>query len=149
NGLGVTVVPSLPHPCPAVLDTVLSRGYDAPAQLFRRSLLMSSPALARRLLGLATVLLFAASARAADPRPIVIDVDATDASRKLYRARLDIPAQPGPLTLYYPKWIQGEHQPSGPIIDLAGVQLSAGGKPLPWRRDDVDLHAFHCTVPDG
>jgi predicted metalloprotease with PDZ domain len=110
---------------------------------------MSPRSLARRLLGLATALLIAVPALAAEPRPIAIDVDATDAPRKLYRARLDIPAQPGPLTLYYPKWIQGEHQPSGPIIDLSGVQLSAGGKPLPWRRDDVDLYAFHCTVPDG
>src|SRR5262249_7158064 len=117
--------------------------------LFRRSRLMSPRPLARRLLALATILLLAVPVRAAEPRPITIDVDATDAPRKLYRARLVIPAQPGPLTLYYPKWNQGEHQPSGPVIALSGVQLSAGGKPLPWRRDDVDLYAFHCTVPDG
>jgi len=76
-------------------------------------------------------------------------VDATDAPRKLLRARLVIPAEPGSLTLYYPKWIQGEHQPSGPIIDLSGLKLRAAGKPVEWRRDDVDLYAFHCTVPDG
>jgi predicted metalloprotease with PDZ domain len=51
--------------------------------------------------------------------------------------------------LYYPKWIQGEHAPNGPINDLAGIKLRAGGKPLTWRRDDVDLYAFHCIVPDG
>src|SRR2546421_6327903 len=82
-----------------------------------------------------------------EPRPIVLDVDATEAPRRLFKARLTIPARPGPLTLYYPKWIQGEHQPSGPIIDLSGVKLTAAGKPLTWRRDDVDLYAFHCTVP--
>jgi predicted metalloprotease with PDZ domain len=82
-------------------------------------------------------------------RPIEISVDATEAPRKLFRAHLVIPAQPGPLTLFYPKWIQGEHQPSGPINDLAGLKLLASGKPLTWRRDDLDLHAFHCIVPEG
>jgi predicted metalloprotease with PDZ domain len=95
----------------------------------------------------ATVLAF--PLRASEPRPIEINVDATEAPRKLYRAHLVIPAQPGPLTLYYPKWIQGEHQPSGPINDLSGVVLHAGGKALQWRRDDEDLYAFHCTVPTG
>src|SRR5262245_3695279 len=57
------------------------------------------------------LLLFAAPLRADEPRPIELSVDATDAPRKLYRARLIIPAKPGPLTLFYPKWIQGEHQP--------------------------------------
>src|SRR5438105_10883704 len=86
---------------------------------------------------------------AAEARPIEISVDASEAPRRLFRARLVIPARPGPLTLYYPKWIQGEHQPSGPIIDLSGLTLRAGGRPLPWRRDDLDLYAFHCTVPGG
>src|SRR5438477_10142963 len=95
-------------------------------------------------------LLVVADLRAAEPpRPIELAVDATEAPRRLFKARLVIPARPGPLTLYYPKWIQGEHQPSGPIIDLSGLTLRAAGKPLPWRRDDLDLYAFHCTVPDG
>jgi predicted metalloprotease with PDZ domain len=94
-------------------------------------------------------LLLAAPLRAADPPPIQLDLDATEAPRKLYKARLVIPARPGHLTLYYPKWIQGEHQPSGPINDLSGLRLTAAGKPVPWRRDDVDLYAFHCTVPEG
>src|SRR5579885_1401538 len=93
--------------------------------------------------------LSAAPLRAADPSPIELAVDATDAPRKLFRARLVIPASPGPLTLYYPKWIPGEHQPSGPIIDLSGLKLRAGGRTIDWRRDDVDLYAFHCTVPGG
>jgi len=78
-----------------------------------------------------------------------LSVDATEAPRKLLHARLVIPASPGPLTLCYPKWIPGEHAPSGPIADLAGLKFHASGKPLAWRRDDVDLFAFHCTVPDG
>ena len=30
---------------------------------------------------------------------------------------------PGDLTLYYPKWIPGEHAPDGPVIDLAGLKF--------------------------
>jgi predicted metalloprotease with PDZ domain len=85
----------------------------------------------------------------APARPIELSVDATEAPRKLLHARQVIPAAPGQLTLYYPKWIPGEHSPTGPVTDLSGVKFRAGGKPLAWRRDDVDLFAFHCTVPEG
>jgi predicted metalloprotease with PDZ domain len=95
------------------------------------------------------VLLAAGPLRAGDTRPLEIHVDAAEAPRRLYKAHLVIPAKPGELTLFYPKWIQGEHQPSGPINDLSGLKLTAAGKPLPWKRDDLDLYAFHCTVPDG
>jgi predicted metalloprotease with PDZ domain len=84
------------------------------------------------------------------PKPqttIDIDVDATDAARKIIHAKLSLPAVPGPMTLYYPKWIPGEHGPNGPINDLAGLKLAVGSKPLPWRRDEVDMFAFHCEVP--
>jgi predicted metalloprotease with PDZ domain len=81
--------------------------------------------------------------------PILLEVDAGEAPRKLYHARVVIPVQPGPITLYYPKWIPGTHGPSGPIADLAGLKMQAGGTAVPWKRDDVDMYAFHCTVPDG
>jgi predicted metalloprotease with PDZ domain len=104
------------------------------------------------LLALAAFTCAALPVSAAEPardRPMELSVDATEAPRKLLHSRLVIPAAPGPLTLYYPKWIPGEHSPSGPITDLSGLQLRAGGKPLAWQRDDVDLYAFHCTVPEG
>jgi predicted metalloprotease with PDZ domain len=81
--------------------------------------------------------------------PILLEVDAGEAPRKLYHARLIIPVEPGPVTLYYPKWIPGTHGPSGPIADLAGIKIQANGKPVAWKRDDVDMYAFHCTVPEG
>ncbi len=93
-----------------------------------------------------------ARATAAAPdttKPIELHVDASEAPRRLLHAKLTIPAKPGPLTLYYPKWIQGEHAPNGPIADLSGLTIRAGGKPVPWRRDDIDLYAFHLTVPEG
>src|SRR5713226_1372050 len=91
--------------------------------------------------------LSAAPLPAKDPPPIQIAVDLREAPRRIFHARLTIPAAPGPLTLEYPQWIPGEHEPSGPIADLAGVKFTAGGKPLAWRRDDVDMYAFHCEVP--
>ena len=60
-----------------------------------------------------------------------------------------IPAKPGTLTLYYPKWIPGEHGPTGPIQDLAGLKFTANGQPLAWRRDLLDGWTFHVEVPSG
>jgi predicted metalloprotease with PDZ domain len=80
---------------------------------------------------------------------ITLSVDATEAPRKLFHARMTMPVSPGPLTLVYPKWIPGEHGPTGPIVDLAGLKLTAGGKTIPWRRDEVDMYAFHLEVPAG
>jgi predicted metalloprotease with PDZ domain len=82
-------------------------------------------------------------------RPIEIQVDASEAARRLFHARLRIPREPGPLTLLYPKWIPGEHGPTGPLADVAGFRIKAGEKTLAWRRDELDLHAIHCEVPAG
>src|SRR5580700_11166349 len=102
--------------------------------------------------GLGVILFLAAlptlSAQPAQ-RPIELSVDATEAPRRLLHATLKIPVSAGPLTLYYPKWIQGEHSPSGPIADLSSLKFRGAGKPIAWRRDDVDLYAFHCTIPPG
>ncbi|MGC2324203.1 MAG: M61 family peptidase [Terriglobales bacterium] len=83
------------------------------------------------------------------PGTITLAVDATDAPRNLFHARLVLPVSPGTLTLYYPEWIPGEHGPTGPLVNLAGPKITAAGKPLPWRRDDVDMYAFHVDVPQG
>src|SRR5262245_45822475 len=81
--------------------------------------------------------------------PIQLNVDASDAARKLLQAQVRRPASPGALTLVYPKWLPGEHGPTGPITDLVGVRCSAGGKPIVWNRDPVDMYAFHVDVPAG
>ena len=101
-------------------------------------------------LRLLPALLFAALAASAQtPAPIHVTVDVTDAPRKILHAVLTIPVQPGPLTLLYPEWIPGEHGPTGPITDLAGIVIRANGADLAWRRDDVNMFAFHLTVPEG
>ncbi len=90
--------------------------------------------------------------KAAVPRPaprIALSLDATEAPRKIFHARLTIPAAPGTLTLYYPKWIPGEHGPTGPVQDLTGLAFTAKGQTLKWRRDLVDNWAFHVEVPAG
>jgi predicted metalloprotease with PDZ domain len=85
----------------------------------------------------------------APPGPIRLEVDASHAPQKILHAHLQIPVHPGPLTLYYPKWIPGEHMPDGPIINLSGLTFTASGKTIPWRRDLVDMFAFHLDIPDG
>src|SRR5213593_1311631 len=96
----------------------------------------------------ATLVLTAAFA-AAQNRAVTVEVDAREAPRKIFHARLSIPARPGPMTLLYPKWIPGEHGPTGPIADLAGLKFSAARKAIPWRRDATDMFTFHCDVPAG
>jgi predicted metalloprotease with PDZ domain len=64
-------------------------------------------------------------------------------------AHMEMPVQPGPLVLYYPEWIPGEHMGDGPIIDVAGLKFIANGKMLPWRRDLLDMFAFHLDIPQG
>lgn len=80
---------------------------------------------------------------------IQLAVDATDAPRKIIHAKMTIPAAAGPLTLVYPKWIPGEHGPTGPVVDTAGIVISANGQPLQWTRDDVEMYALHVNVPAG
>jgi predicted metalloprotease with PDZ domain len=82
-------------------------------------------------------------------QPIRLRVDATEAPRRLYHAEISIPAAPGPMTLFYPKWIPGEHAPTGPITDLAGLKVFSGGRNIDWKRDSVELFAFHINVPAG
>ena len=107
-----------------------------PGRIFRHVLLL--------------VALVSALMAAGAPAPqITLSVDATDAPRKIFHVRMTIPAKPGSLTLYYPKWIPGEHGPTGPIQDVAGLKFTAGGKTLTWRRDLLDGWTFHVEVPAG
>jgi len=96
------------------------------------------------------ILLFLVTSSAAFAQTaITLHVDATDAARNVLHSRLTVPVKPGPLTLFYPKWIPGEHTPTGTIDDVVGLKLSAGGKTIPWRRDDVEMFSFHCDIPPG
>src|SRR5262245_32413828 len=80
---------------------------------------------------------------------ITLALDARETPRKLLHARETLNVTPGALTLVYPKWLPGEHAPDGAIDDLVGLIFTAGGKAVPWRRDPVDLFAFHIDIPQG
>lgn len=77
-------------------------------------------------------------------------VDATDVGRRLFTVRQRIPAgDGGPMTLLYPRWEPASHGPSLTITDLAGLVVEADGRPIRWRRDPWEPHAFHIDAPPG
>ena len=83
------------------------------------------------------------------PGTLSLQVDATDLDHKVFRVKESVPVKAGPLTLLYPQWLPGEHAPNGPIGQFAGLKVSASGQPLAWRRDPLDVYAFHIDVPQG
>jgi predicted metalloprotease with PDZ domain len=84
------------------------------------------------------------------PGTIELEVDATDVRRGIFRVRERIPvATAGPLTLLYPEWHPGKHSARGAINLLAGLEVRANGAIVPWRRDPLNVYAFHVVVPAG
>src|SRR3954453_1769019 len=102
-----------------------------------------------RLLAIFCPVCFVICSWSATAPTVTIALDATHAARKIFHAMLKIPASPGDLTLYYPKWIPGEHAPDGPVDDLAGLFFKANGQTLKWRRDTLDGFTIHVDVPAG
>src|ERR1700755_656601 len=94
-------------------------------------------------------LFLAASAASAQAPLTKVSVDATDSIRSLFHVKMTMPVKAGPLTLLYPEWIPGEHGPTGPIANLVGLRIKAGGNTVPWKRDSVNMFAFHVDVPQG
>lgn len=95
------------------------------------------------------VLPFLTSVAVAQKTPIRIAADLSEAPRKIYHAEIDMPVKAGVVSLTTPKWIPGNHRPTGPVSEITGVVFTADGKPLSWRRDDEDLYQYHVTVPAG
>ena len=93
--------------------------------------------------------LLAASPQAPPAVQMTLDVDATDAPMRILHAKASLPAKAGPMTLFYPKWIPGEHMASGPVANLTGLHVFADGREIAWRRDLVEMNAFTVTVPAG
>jgi predicted metalloprotease with PDZ domain len=99
-----------------------------------------------RVLLLAAWLLTCAAAPAAD---LTVNVDARDVQRKHVHTDLALAVHGGPLTLVFPKWIPGEHGPTGPLETIIGLTIRAGGETLEWHRDPFDMYAISVTVPEG
>jgi predicted metalloprotease with PDZ domain len=74
-------------------------------------------------------------------------VDESHAPRRIAFVHEEIRVQPGPVSLAYPKWIPGEHGPTGPIEQMAALRIHAGSSTLPWVRDPDDIFTIHVEVP--
>lgn len=84
------------------------------------------------------------------PGVIKLDVDATDIDRRLVQVRQTIPVSgPGPLVLFYPQWIPGQHGPVGPVANVGGLTFTANGQRLEWVRNTVQPWAYQIEVPAG
>ena len=84
------------------------------------------------------------------PGTMRLQVDATDIDQHIFRVRQTIPvAGAGRMTLLMPQWLPGNHAPRGQIEKLAGLVIRAGGEELVWKRDPINMYAFHIDVPAG
>lgn len=80
---------------------------------------------------------------------ISLSVDLTNVNARILTVRERVPVKQGEITLLYPQWLPGTHSPSNPVANLAGLSVTANGKRISWKRDRVDMWAFHIDVPKG
>ena len=114
----------------------------------------STPALAQTAPAASSANIPAIPASADTPHPggtMTLAIDATDVMRGIYSVRQTIPVAPGTrsLTLLYPAWLPGHHAPRGPISQIPGLTFAAGKETINWRRDPINVNAFHLDVPAG
>ncbi len=83
------------------------------------------------------------------PGMIALVVDLTNINDRVLNVQETIPAKAGKLTLLYPEWLPGTHSPSNPIMNMAGLVITANGKRVDWVRDRVNMYVFHIDVPQG
>src|ERR1700761_1601839 len=84
------------------------------------------------------------------PGLIELHVDVTDIGQKIFKIHERIPVKSGPVTLLYPQWRVGAPAPAGAALaQLAGLTLSAGQRRVEWKRDPLNVYAFHAEVPAG
>jgi predicted metalloprotease with PDZ domain len=76
-------------------------------------------------------------------------VDETQAARRIVFMHEELPVQPAPLALAYPKWSPGEHGPAGPLEQVAEIRIHAAQQTLAWIRDPDDIFTIHLNVPAG
>ncbi|MGH8202550.1 MAG: M61 family metallopeptidase [Steroidobacteraceae bacterium] len=108
----------------------------------RLTLLFATAALAGSACGMA-------AQNAGPPGPVELTVQLPRPSQRIFDVHEVMAVRPGPLTLYYPQWLPGDHAPDGPIGDMMGLEITAGGKRIAWHRDEVDMFTFRLTVPAG
>lgn len=80
---------------------------------------------------------------------IVLNVDASEVNRGVTRVDEFLPVSPGKKGFYFPKFIPGEHRPSGPINSMVSLHFFVAGREVEWNRDPIDLFRFVVDVPAG
>jgi predicted metalloprotease with PDZ domain len=91
-----------------------------------------------------------AAAAAAAPAAITLTVDASETPvTSIVHVHETIPVAAPVADIAYPRWVPGEHGPNGPIQNVTGLQVTAGGRSVAWSRDLADLNEFHIPVPAG
>jgi predicted metalloprotease with PDZ domain len=84
------------------------------------------------------------------PGHIAVAVDTANIAQGIFAVHETIPVTRGArLTLLYPEWRPGNHSPTGRgrLARVAGLVITADGKPLAWSRDPVNVFAVHVSVP--
>jgi predicted metalloprotease with PDZ domain len=84
------------------------------------------------------------------PGTMQLTVDTTDTARGIFRIHQHVPVPAaGDFVMLYPQWVPGGHNPRNDIKSITGFRSSANGQPLKWVRDNLNVYAFHITVPQG
>src|SRR5579862_304206 len=100
------------------------------------------------LLAIMVVVAAARGQKAAGPVMTLI-VDETQASRRITFVHEEIRVKAGDVALAFPKWIPGEHGPTGPIQNMAALRVRSESGSLAWVRDPDDIYTIHVEVPAG
>ncbi len=80
-----------------------------------------------------------------------VHVDARDIARRLMTSTVTIEGiDAGPLDLWFPKYIPGNHCASGPIQNVGGLHVrDSNGNELVWDRDPAESRRIMVRVPEG
>ncbi len=104
----------------------------------------TAPALALLML---TATATSAGAQVTPVAAMKLFVDETQAYRRIAFVHEEIRVQPGLVSLAYPRWIPGEHGPTGPIQNLAALQVHSANLTLHWTRDPDDINTINIEAP--
>ncbi len=115
---------------------------------------LSTPLSAQKSAPVAVPLAYAVPDAKDTPYPggtMALDIDASDVQRGLYRVTQTVPLAAGlsRITLLFPQWLPGQHGPRGNVSELVDLRFTANGQTLKWRRDPLEVHAFHVDLPAG
>ena len=88
----------------------------------------------------------ATSAQDKSAPAMTLVVDETQAARRIAYVHEEVRVRPGMLVLAYPRWIPGEHGPTGPVQQFAALRVRSANAVLPWTRDPDDIYTIHVEV---